>query len=1031
MYDSVRRSAYHLAPDAAPWSADYRVMPFPEQWSPALLDLCNHGQDDEDKRLWTVPTYRFDSALQTFAPDLVVRPRPRTPVGEVRPADADHWLYAPVTEGSEPLPQPMFRDLVQAWLPTLNRAKGRDEAAYRRLLLDTAARLRADLPGWQGASAGGPLTVDLLGTLPTEGGTAAPSSRQFQLATDAFARRIAALDPYEFEGGLLRFRPVARGPKEQGAELISQPLRRTVKRKEWWFSIRLNITLHTTPFDLRPRLHLHWGVRRWATHLDRATGRLRLAYGQDASVFLLPTVPWLPGAPVSSRYAVARITRPRGTEDWIWRHNDAGGLLGRLSPADHFPASPDTLLTDPESWLTEGRPTQAMVAHSTRSPSAHEIGGGLMPHQRSELSAWAEQALPEGLVRVPDLERRGTGASAPANRRPKSRGTAVERETARAIEAASSTAQRRTALAAASGSGAEPPLFEARLLWRTERLRTAAIEEFTAVLGLGDIQGRDVQGTGMSEAACEQARPNAPVILEWVTPELHVRLRCLPLINGLAEPLTLDPAVKGRGERFARAVTTRRSAVRSWLAADGTSPSEPGLALVEIGHPSLFRPSATDPKFALRLGSADAGALTQFVVSPSPDRPIANEQSLGHRTHSAWLDGLRQLGVRVLPAHTLGDRLPAGLRYAALWMVKRRKDGPTRLPKHVPVAVLVSPCQGTAAGRALVHGWDDELREWVPYPAFLLGLVRQAEIDAEDFPDQAATPGPVLPAQRNGDSPSPSPYIASKAWRQNLQQQRRETANFLQRVLHSLHGEPTVLITHAQNSRAHWPWLQDGQVVPDLLRTGHAPAEGMDPDLRLVRVRGTAGRETAQWWGLAPDPETGKNGQPTGFWAAPHDSADAGDEGAVGQRVFYSATSRPQSHPVSPKLDRLAMRTTASGNQVSQAGKPAWNPNLAEVAVLGCHPLDGDEPEALAMAMHQLRQAPDYADALSLPLPLHLAGLAQAYVLPMRAENNEATAWGERGEPSSTDGCTTEDPDYLESPRTTVEAHPLEQASLF
>jgi len=39
--------------------------------------------------------------------------------------------------------------------------------------------------------------------------------------------------------------------------------------------------------------------------------------------------------------------------------------------------------------------------------------------------------------------------------------------------------------------------------------------------------------------------------------------------------------------------------------------------------------------------------------------------------------------------------------------------------------------------------------------------------------------------------------------------------------------------------------------------------------------------------------------------------------------------------------------------------------------------------------VHQLRQAPDYLDALSMPLPMHLASLAQAYVLPTRTEEDE------------------------------------------
>ena len=37
-------------------------------------------------------------------------------------------------------------------------------------------------------------------------------------------------------------------------------------------------------------------------------------------------------------------------------------------------------------------------------------------------------------------------------------------------------------------------------------------------------------------------------------------------------------------------------------------------------------------------------------------------------------------------------------------------------------------------------------------------------------------------------------------------------------------------------------------------------------------------------------------------------------------------------------------------------------------------------------ATHLLRQPPDYPQALALPLPLHLAGLGQQYVLPTRPE---------------------------------------------
>ncbi|MFV8132488.1 RNaseH domain-containing protein [Streptomyces syringium] len=66
-------------------------------------------------------------------------------------------------------------------------------------------------------------------------------------------------------------------------------------------------------------------------------------------------------------------------------------------------------------------------------------------------------------------------------------------------------------------------------------------------------------------------------------------------------------------------------------------------------------------------------------------------------------------------------------------------------------------------------------------------------------------------------------------------------------------------------------------------------------------------------------------------------------------------------------------------------------------------------------AVHQLRQAPDVPDALSLPLPLHLAGLAQEYALPTRAEGEE--------EPT-TDTAEDADPDTATPPGLATEPEP-------
>ncbi|MFF8784490.1 pPIWI_RE module domain-containing protein [Streptomyces sp. NPDC015125] len=992
MYREIRRSAYHLADPATPWTEDYRALRFPERWQSTLMTLHNHGRPEAE---WQrgLPTRSLDTALQTLAPEVIVRPRARPPIGEGPMPPEDFWMYVPA-DVPDPLPGRAGGQVLNAWLRTLVPRRSEYNPEMRALLLRCSDEL-TDIPlSWESVPG-----VDLLGAHPTDGGTAAPETRQFQLATDALARRIRGLDPYPFEGGELRFRALPRGPRDQGAELMSQPLCRTIKRKEWWFSITLNISLHTAPFDPRPRLHLHWGVRRWATHTRSDTGRLPLPYGQSTTVHLRPKIPWLPGVPATERGALARLRRDRASDGFTWAENDPAGILHQLSVVGRFPA-PDRLLADPADWIGDGPGVRAAVVHSNHM-GVHEVGPGLMPHQRSQLTAWAEAALPAGVVRLPDLVRgRGKGIGAPANRRPKPVG-----EPAKKAEEARAALVRSRALAVLAdrtGLTSEPAAGQAhvtvRLLWRTAELRRHAVREFARTLGLDGDGGAHA----LPEQAFDDARPSQPAVLEWRTPELVVQLRCLPLTDGLGDRLVLDPAVRRKGERAARALAARRRKLSGWLRADGADLKCPGLALVEIAHRSTFREADTDPKFANRLGCADAGVLTQFVVTPSGERRIANADTVEHRAHHAWLDGFRQLGVRVLPEHTLGGDLPDGLQYAALWMVKRRKDGPTRLPRHLPVAVLVTPLP-EGSGLCVVRGWDDDTRTWIPYPHFLLGLVKKAEID------------PYAPGETgSGGTADDAPRITAKARRTNLSEQRRETARFLQRMLHSLRNHPTVLITHAQNSRSHWPWLQDGQIEPDMIRIGHAPPGGIDDELRLVRVRGRAGRETAQWWGLA---EPGKaHGQPAGFWAV-RPSGDARRE--PGERVFHSSTERPGTFAISPALDRLAARVNAAGNLTSQAGTGAWNPTLVEIAVLGCHterdaeppsPPVPDEPEAIALATHQLRMAPDYPVALSLPLPLHLAGLAQAYVLPTVAADEPGA--------ETTDGETAADPsdERAESP---------------
>ncbi len=949
-YDKIRTAAWLPASPEAHHAAPYRALPFPEKWRDAILTLCNAGRAEDVEPYWTVPTHRFEQVLQAFAPDVLVMPRPYGQRG-----DAARWLYVPA-DVPDPLPPPVFHTLVDRWLGSL-----RPEHEHRALLKDVRAQLAATPPSWE------PVEAELIACPTTKGGTAAPLAHQFTLSTDWLAKRILALDPYEYVGGRLHFRAAPRGRRDQGAELISQPLPHDTAKATWWYSVVLNITLHTVPFDPLPRYHLHFGIRRWATRVSARTGRLHLPYGRKTAVLLRPRVPYLPGAPRSERFALAcverRWDRDKQTPVVDWVDGGPARILQGISLAERFPEA-DEILSAPSTWLAGD--FRAGIVYSTAMGS-HEVKAGLMSHQRSQLTEWAEQALPPQLRPAPPLVRSRTANPKPLNAPPATvkKQDKPQEETRRAAERRRSAAFAISCLRPAPAPGTLPVL-ETRLLWQTADMRDAVVTALIAYLGLkGD-------GGSYTKQQYTDARPGAPVVLEWQAPELTVRLRCMRLTGGLADGLPLQEGRRTRS-RLTAAVSARRAEARSWVAADITD-EIPALALVEIDRRADFASSEHDPKFALRLGFADAGLVTQFMTIPKQVGRYDSVKNMAHRASKAWDDGLRQLGVRVHPEHGLGDRLPAELRYAAIWLVRKSRTARNRWAAHVPVAVLVTPEDG-GSGLARVQGWDPEADDgagaWIPYPALLLRLARHAEV----------------PARLPTDTAMGSPSSSRRGGRyRDMEGQRRATEEWLQKIRLSLRGVPTILLAHAQNARSHWTWLQDCRVEPDRIRDGQAPARTLDRTLRLLRVRTLRGRETAQWWGLHP--KDGPNGLAAHLWVT---------EGCTDSRVFWSTTPKPAQFKSSAvEADKLATRLVKAGKRKGEPtidiDKPGWNPGLVEIAVLGYHP-DGDtrdDPESLAMAVHQLRQPPDYAEALSLPLPLHLAGLCQEYVLPIPKEEAEA-----------------------------------------
>ncbi|MFH8520492.1 hypothetical protein ACH4CE_36615 [Streptomyces gelaticus] len=165
---------------------------------------------------------------------------------------------------------------------------------------------------------------------------------------------------------------------------------------------------------------------------------------------------------------------------------------------------------------------------------------------------------------------------------------------------------------------------------------------------------------------------------------------------------SLTPAIRDRRRE--------RAALLTEEGRSSTTEHVPTLALVEIDRAKDFTSADHDVKFTLRLGSADAGGLTQFIAVPNTARGYNSEKNKEFLATKAWDGGLRQLGMRVRPEHSLGDRLPEGMRCMAVWTMRRNRRSHARWAGCVPTGVLVAP-EPSDEELARVQGWD-EARAW-------------------------------------------------------------------------------------------------------------------------------------------------------------------------------------------------------------------------------------------------------------------------------------------------------------------------------
>ena len=372
-------------------------------------------------------------------------------------------------------------------------------------------------------------------------------------------------------------------------------------------------------------------------------------------------------------------------------------------------------------------------------------------------------------------------------------------------------------------------------------------------------------------------------------------------------------------------------------------------AFVELDGREAFEDDHdSDPKMGLRLGCADAGAVTQFIQTP--ERALGSPEM---RSHSAVDDLMRQCGIISIPKHTVGDIVAEKTQYLALWYVRRTAAGPSRRAEHRLVALRVRP--GDAQNP--VCGWDGDAKSWLPYSDFLVGLAR------------------------GGNRLSNAADVASSSADRTIAETRAfEVERQIRTLLYQMRGEPTVLLATMGNLRSVWHGLLVGALAKDELGFQDQSAKRLDlygTDLSVVVTRDANGREEIpEWYALGDKP--GEEGFASGLWQPSTAGAD--------NRVFLSTADAAVS---ARGLRRDLRKLIPLKDWPHAPAKTAWNPRALEITVLGCPAkILADSSDGtgnrnafvrLASLTHQMRFTDDF-EPLALPLPLHLAKLAAEYV---------------------------------------------------
>jgi hypothetical protein len=927
MSEVIQPVAFTIDPAAPPVVEGAYRLTLPSHWLAGLALLQGELRDRPDTP--NTPGWRsLSGAVAALVPHLLAVPDAVWGGADGRvPAHGAPWLLA-----HAPIDTRALFVIIRAWLI--------HHYQWCPSFTEVSEQMAQGDLSWE------PVTFTLSdGSLASR--TANPSALAFRLLPALLADRLTAADvrlPVVGQERVLVRVPLAGGV---GAELVTWPpvfVTEARTRHETTgaaeaprhaMSYTLTLTLQTLVGEPEPRLHVHYGVRRWLTRTPVTEDGIALRRGRT-SAYLRPRAPWFSLGP-SKAFSRASIEMRRDAEgrrvaEWADAVPDIARFLGVPFP------DVDDLLRAPEPWLTGGG--GAEVAIVLRAPRSHPIAPGLDIGTQQELTHALAPTL-DGLARLVSpvaREQREVNLQRNPMSRDDLREMSAEERLAAFVESV------------LVPSGARDAAVE--IYWETAEMRDRVATRLRELL-IGDRPGfldeeagaenddrrmMDAQDgalgvapAGAGAGAQGERKKRARKRAAETSPLPCSDPQAIALPNGgtlslIPRQLDALAAPFPTGERSTAALRRNTDARAHAIAiALGKAPV-PTLAIVELPHYSSRTMRQRfgrwrDPKPAIRLGLARTGRVSQFITPPSE-----NKKEDDHRALSAGRDGLRHLGYLPAPigfAMRSGKALPPGTVIAAVWNVRLTKKT-AFVPVYLPVVVVMP------AGTRRVSAWLPDGKGLRSY--------RQALLDLVDV----------------------RPELVERARRPAT---LRMLKQFLLQDLPVMEGAAdAAILVAAQNARGLWEGIANKALLFDHVRFAGdeypQPARGIPGRPRLIRLRTSENHETPEWYIPASD-EADRTAKAQhsiqGLWR-------------IGNgRTYYNIGSKP--------------RVAGTGVIAGKNNDPTEHEAVASILEIVPAVVQDDEEIALwPVAINQWRHLSYlWSDMTLYPLPMHFAVKMEEY----------------------------------------------------